>query len=774
MSLLEGINAPSNVSQLWSRVATSSPVDTIRSPSIPSSPGGLLGGGFGSLGSIIGGFSGSNTNFPSSQNVGTILAGDLLSSLFGLSTVGSNALSSLLGANSIESLSGSLQSLAQNAFGNMINRAFTIGNMPITLNPNSIASTDALADNALNGYIDVQYHITLSMVSETKMKEYQTVGFKSDLSDLDNDDENIRVLAATGNVKVSDQVRNYYNITSMDIEHLMSPTESNPMITSIPGLRLEIVEPVGLDFAKHMRDLSALMGYQNVTVGRVGYRVDIYFSGFDENSGEWFEKIPMMTGDNAPTSISYLLGISDVNASITPAGTTYAIDMVPSANAAVRPEDFILYAGSTFTGETFGEFLAFLKERLENEKIERTAQQVIRKYEFYAPSELLDQTLSLPELKLANYQFLFDPAESLNRSVANGVNVDIEMVLRGVIANIDYAQRLFISDSEYGSFLKPRIMWTIRFNAIYGEPDRNLKDYADITYQYFIEPYLTYQGPGTAKENIDNIVAEPAQLQRLREMIQYGMLKRIYNYHNTPDNTEVINMKVSANLFYRITMDTNNRSVMDSGFDDSSSANVSRELNSLIYDRFVLPNNAVSNAFDRLGITEGSTTGSSDDRFGGSVGEKRNDRFYGDISASAIELRSTYERHLEDYFKLDFLSIEDLQIRGDPMWFFMTGYTSATITNINSIDPATGNPDDASGRPISLQPRNDSIIYLRVVPSVQDDYMDPDRETISSSPSRIGGFYQITKVTSRFSNGTMRQTLQGTKIMSMNGLVADL
>jgi len=682
-------------------------------------------------------------------------------------------------AGTMGTLMGALSSFAGAAAGAFVASALsgqsgvrTIGSSGLPLTPAGKmkpADIESIAENSLNDYIDVQYHISFSMVSESKAKEYQggaLTGAK--LDDLD-DEENFKVLASTGNVRgIDDGSMTYLNITELDVEHIMAPSSNNPLISGIPSMKLTIVEPVGATFVDDLRRVANSMGYAGISSGRIGYRVDIYFSGFDAATGQWIERLPLDSSDDAPTSITYFLSISDVQAMVTPAGTTYEVSLVPNAALALRPEDFVLYAGSVFVGTTFGEFLVFLKQRLEKEKYERTSGQVIRTYDFYAPKELLDATMDTDTGVLADYQFLFDPAISSKRAVANGANVDLQTLLRGILANINYVQEGFVSDSEDGNFTTPRVTWRIRPNVKYGQVDEELNDYKDIAYEFYIEPFISFQGSATSKDNQDNLVKRDHQKERYRKMVQFGMLKRAYTYLNSPTNVDVLSMNLNANLFYRKSMDVANRTERSGGFNDGSTINGQKDAFSLIHPTQAAP--TVDDETPRIERAGGQTIEElqPSDKIG-SVGERSGaGGFYGDTAATPNGNRQVYERHLDDYFNEDFLVIDDLQVRGDPVWFLQTAHTSVNSAKFQPI--LAGNSElSGAGSDATLVPSSDSIIYLKVRPSEQDDYMNPDRTKGSSSSAYIGGFYQVTRVVTKMSKGTFRQTISCSKIAHMNG-----
>ena len=156
---------------------------------------------------------------------------------------------------------------------------------------------DFIPENALNGYINVQHHMVLSMMPNSELTQLQVqVPLSSqnrsaganglDLLQRQIKSEKSVVIASTGDVFRNETVevnpinelsaaelfataefdiatgasissspiekdisiRNYYNIKSLEIMNNMSPDEKNPFQSFLTTAKMTLVEPHGLQF----------------------------------------------------------------------------------------------------------------------------------------------------------------------------------------------------------------------------------------------------------------------------------------------------------------------------------------------------------------------------------------------------------------------------------------------------------------------------------------------------------------------------------------------
>jgi hypothetical protein len=676
---------------------------------------------------------------------------------------------------------------------NTSTQKFEVNGLDIVIGPGA----EVVHDNPLNCYMDVQYHISLTMITQDAALDYQTGGFNSSGTEVDINtmktigraDASV-TLASTGesltnNREVSQTrfLRNYYNIASLTVKNLTEPTENNPLVSTMLSMKMRIAEPHGFKLHEDIRNTAINLGYVNINPGRILYRVDISFSGYDQDTGEWVERIDISNGRGIKT-ISSMMAISQIEAEVTSSGTLYEVDLVPAGHHAYRPEDFVMDAGSLASGVRFRDFLLSLSTALNAAKEERTQGQIIRHYEFYAPSMLLDSPFDV-NVFLKTNQLIYDDTDP-NHIISSGRDVDIMTMLRGSIANTLVGQELFNADNNNDAFTIPRIAFCVRFNTIYGNPngaispDESLNDYKEITHQYVIEPYLTFKHGPVTRGNINTYVDPSSQLLRVREIIRMGMLRRIYNYINTEENTEVIDFDIKLKAFYYNSLNTGRLDTSTTGAANSTSASTGAsrvaEVGNLV--RILDPNQnfiTVENTIHRLfGNYAYDVSGSDDpgarrgaDRLGGGFNESPDNLLYGDVTSPDDQRRNDYELYMADYLSLDLLKLNGMKVRGDPVWL-LSPYASLDIDLLEPIQSGAGISELNPTNTIQVRPRGGQIIYLRMFAPAQNDLMDPTRPYGSTYPNIIGGFYQVLDVTSVFENGNFTQSIEGVKLNHLN------
>lgn len=631
-------------------------------------------------------------------------------------------------------------------------------------------------DNPLNKYISVQYHIILSMIPEEQARAYQTTGnmkdltrgYDSDISIWRNnpDDDKSVVIASTGNIIKNRQENNYYAINSLEVKNLLEPSSNNPLVSTLLSMKMKISEPHGFKLHEDIKDTAIDLGYKDINAGRILYRIDIYFSGYDQDSGEWIEQINLSDGPTPIKMISSVKCISYMQAEVTSTGTQYEVDFVPAGHQAYRPEDFILDGTTMSTGTTFRDFLQNLSTALKDSKENRVKAAgdgepaLIRNYEFYAPTALLNSTFNYDDWYLRN-QHLFTTGPEGNE--VTGKHTDILTVLRDALGSSVLAQNLLLADDNNDGFIKPVVHFTVRFNTIYAEPDEKLHDYKHLIHQYIIEPFISFKHGTVTQENIEQYVAPENQLIRIREMIRYGMLRRIYNYIFTEENTEVIDFDITLRTFYFETLNTKYKPAEHyraAVGDDSIPVPVLVEN--------PVDEAAADGIMDRLfGIKEGEAKRTGAARLGGGFNEVLLEE---PIEHGAEDgRRHDYETYLNDYLSLDLLKLNGMHVRGDPLWL-LSPYASNDIVPEQmhvTGEGVTGVDWTITGVP-NIKPRTGTVVFLRLFAPDQNDYQNPNRTAAAPYPNIIAGFYQILSVDSTFEEGKFTQKIEGMKINNLN------
>ncbi|GAG13223.1 unnamed protein product, partial [marine sediment metagenome] len=183
--------------------------------------------------------------------------------------------------------------------------------------------------------------------------------------------------------------KNYYNIEGLSLNNAMAPTAKNPYINAMLTGKITLAEPHGFKWAEDVRRISNKIGYSGLAPGRILWRLDIFFSGYNQDTGEWIPFIQMDARTRKTRVLTYYINITTVEAKIANTGTTYDMSIVPSGHSAYRPNELVVDAGAMFTGsqaqtQTFGGFLERVSQALNKAVSDRTNGQVKRRFEFKA------------------------------------------------------------------------------------------------------------------------------------------------------------------------------------------------------------------------------------------------------------------------------------------------------------------------------------------------------------------------------------------------------
>jgi hypothetical protein len=651
-------------------------------------------------------------------------------------------------------------------------------------------------DNILNGYMDVQYHISLTMISEDDAIRYQKSGYNSVKTSIDlntlkvrnntdksitiastgdtlsnnSDGKTIRDRSAIGATPVTGDNTskingNYYNISKLSVRNITEPSPNNPMISTMTTMKMSVVEPYGLKLHEDIKDAAIILGYTYVNSGRIIYRVDIAFSGYEPDSGAWIENIKI-GGDSGTDIVSTMVVLTNMQAEVTSSGTLYELDFAPMGSLVLRPDDFVVDAITVTSGTTFRDFLTNFSSILETAKREKSQKNYTRHYEFIAPTSLLDSGFAKNAFSYAEKQI----TEAGDHIIASGKNIDIMTILQGAIDSTDLAPLVFNADEGNDAFITPRVMFVTRFNVIYGDkqPDDGLNDYHEITYQYIIEPFVSYKFGFVDQTTVDAYVAPENQLSRLREIIRTGMLVRVYNYIHTGKNTEVIDFDIRLKSFYTHTLNMARRSQAIGGVGDGRAANsvvekvaerndFTRIINESDSDNANV-DNVIRGIFGDRGY-DISGTRQGHDRLGASFSGGPDNLYFGSTVTPEDERRDNYVTYKDDYLKLDLVTLNGMSVRGDPVWLF-NQYSNVTESHRFSPTSRVSANDVSS----SLG----KVIFLRMLPPDQDDIMNESGRKNNPYTTIMGGFYQVVGITSNFENGKFTQSIDGQKMDHLN------
>lgn len=704
-----------------------------------------------------------------------------------------------------------------------------------------------IPDNVLNNFTTTQYHITLSILpadeairAQTEMAKGNRDGEKQRSNSLQEEllNSSAVVIASTGDefknpegpkdsreastssrnegeirelggeLELEGKARdiNYFNIRSARFDTYLSPSKENPFISDMAIIAMQLVEPHGFKFVENLRTLANRVGYEDINYGRAVYRLDIFFSGYDEY-GTWVPRINLNNHSAIiEDKITYYLTLAKVGASVEHTGTVYDLQLVPTGNVAYRPEELTLEADSILTnsfGEggpiTFGSFLDNLSEALNNAKRERTHGMITRKYEFIAPKQLRDASFYAQEFtSIKNFT---RTSEQGGLVIPIGKDTDILMIIEAAMKDLPFVQKSFLREEDT-KYSKPRIHWGVRFNAIYDKSnssrrsrnDRNvgsertasnlsdsrLHDVSGIKLQYIIEPFATFH-----KATIENmtkaeqVVESLAQKDRLLEMVRLGMINRMYDYIHTSNNTEVIDFNIELNAFYFQTLDTTDDNPTTSGSgtreavgdiaeqrqEKNSTADNLQTVNE-IRQQQVKRNRTLRDIFGSDFIRPANCADmdirSAGDILGGGFQEYSKKNVTSAISSSSQKQKSRYELNLKDHLELDLIKTE-MTVRGDPSWLL----TSYAVHPRKTVKPLTSVGKNTIGNRI-VNANSARYYFLRFNEPNQNDFINPNRQEASSSCGYIGGFYEVFKVTHQFENGTFTQVIGASKVNHLN------
>lgn len=697
-----------------------------------------------------------------------------------------------------------------------------------TVQPSGDADALTIPDNVLLPYINLQYHFVWSLVPAPVVPKVQTnipVGATSPETGTFSGlrrailAEGSVPFASTGDVfrferapdefdpsstdprlitpdptKLFEQQwspkkgRHYYNIESLTLNNVMAPTPQNPYINSMITGKMTVVEPHGFKWNEDARKVANDNGYVGLSLGRVVWRLDIFFSGYNQDTGEWMPFIPMDTRTRKTKLLTYYMNITTVEAKVTHTGTVYDMSIVPSGHSAYRPEEMNIDAGAIFTGgetQTFGGFLERVSQAMNKSVSERTGDQVKRKYEFKAPSALLSAPFYSGKFESKKGFLKGDPDGG--SVVSAGRDMDVLTLLDDALKDLELTW-INILKKDDPRHLKPRVLWGIRFNVVYGSgvnPGTN--DFDTISNQYIIEPFVTFKGATmNNRAEMEQVTNVDSQARRVKEMIRLGMVNRIYNYINTSENNEVLEVDIALKNFYYHTMFTESQASSSAGTGQATGGGTTatnftkkndeiEKAGTLSDDQGKLvpsnQENSVQSSLRRLfgssidnpsATCDARTFKTPADVYGGGFGEMPKSDATGSVGGESQLMRTEAIANINDHIKNDMITI-DIEVRGDPIWLLTPyGKDSGNILTIGD-QAADNNSTNAL-----VQTQGARCFFLRMFTSEQIDYMNPDRETASSSCSILGGFYEAITVQSKFEGGKFTQTIHAVKMIHLN------
>ncbi len=621
----------------------------------------------------------------------------------------------------------------------------------------------------------------VDQVFKSNVSDLGSRGFAANKAEVESANFDPRDFGNTGDIAFSVADRNYYNITEMTIDNFQAPVANNPMISSMIGGSMIIAEPGGFSFNDDVKRLAKRIGYLNINGGRILYRLDIGFSGYNQNTGEWVQNIDIdIRKDYRIPFITYYVIITKFEAQVSNTGTVYNINFAPSGATAFRPEDFIVDSGGVFSRDTntFGGFLKSLEVAMSTKRREETTEAttrkdgIVRTYEFIAPPVLLESKFLAA--KWATHKTYVSESLDKGSIVYTGKDIDMLTLLKSAMDDIPVVQELFIAkvnDNDNKQFVRPRTHFTTRFNVIYGKPASELGDYYDMKIQIIIEPFVSFKKGSYTSETLGDYTDIKSQIRRVEQMQNIGAIVRKYDYINTSGNTEVIDFGINLSAFFYDSMDrsqdfpgTKGIGIAATGKDQSSNLgdvefrkSAQIQLGTLITGDPGIDDGLVTQLGGSVSwenVTNNKLT--PYEILGGGKGITPDINSFGSITSETPftdARKDRYLREFQDWLTRDQMQLDDLTVRGDPIWL-LSPYASADMNRINPLSDV-------------IRPSTDKVIFININAPDQRNYMEPDANK-RSNPNIIGGFYGVYSVSSIFNNGSFTQKINGYKINHLN------
>lgn len=556
------------------------------------------------------------------------------------------------------------------------------------------------------------------------------------------DANNKYVIASTGGTKDSKNKKSYYNITECRIDNVHGATEGNPHISVLTKAVLEISEPHGFTFMDDIKKMAKSAGYERPTnTGYLSFFLTVSFGGYDPRSGKWVDNIPFT--DKKIKEVNYSLVMTDTNVIIKGNGSVYRLEFAPKTHISYRPIEIVATSSTlqSLQGGTLGNFLGKFSELLKESVEKRTDNNIKRKFKFIYPKELGNSPF-----RDSNFLNVLkgNSGDGKENKMENTLNkLDILQILRMALANTIKAQDDFM---EPGGAVDPKLQqkrtkYDIRFIHKKGGYDPKIQDYNNNENIYIIEPNSTFKRGTPVPGQVESYTSRSSQINRYNQFKSKGYWVRTYNYLFTGENTEVIEMDNSYKHFYFTAL--NPFLYKGSSASGSEVSANQQKKDGTFNDK---NNNKGGTADDAtLPIGEFIALDEKALNYNSSGGKGSSNRKY-----------LAYEVGLNDYLRNDMIVLENLQVRGDPIWL-LSAYAN------NDIDLSGGYVIDS--KPVE---RLDRYIFIRTFAPNQSDYMNPKRGKGSSNTVLMGGFYQINRVSNLFKNGQFVQTLEGNKLEHMN------
>jgi hypothetical protein len=667
-----------------------------------------------------------------------------------------------------------------------------------------VGRNNAINSNPLDGYIDVTYGISLAMVSKAGVNIIANapVSTQPQAGDVPGiDSSQYMVFASTGDIlTTSGQVSaDYYNIKGCVFTTFFAHLPQNPMTATIVDAKIHLFEPYGFQLRQDMDSMRQQLGYEEqIEPLNLIYRLEIWFSGWNPQTGQWVQRIPFELTDSVQmTSVIYYMSITTIDATVSTTGTEYFLSMQIMAHRPLRPESLILRMGNislipnganpsnsqngTVTSinygqgteaATFKDFClnlgALLQQQVKYDTSAGTFPGLDITYNFYFPDWLGDA------------KFDGDPKSSevahgaVNYSSDSGTyvyasqDIDIITLIYKVMDNIALVRELTTQQADV-VFLNPSVFWNIRTNMHYpGAANGVINGYDTYTFDYFIEPVLSYRSRTTTPENRNTRVDQSNQQNRTQAMLGFGMIMRVYQFFFSNLNSEVIDLDFQFHNFYQEPFPTNVKTVRG---ESQTGVNADYQTESTNQQAQTVPPPSVNFAIPPTSSTASQILGQPSNPQSAATGtQSAAYKFQGMIrqqdpqpvanmsnSQSQPDM-ALYQYSKQQYFRYDMIDV-NMTVRFDPTWLLTPYQANGDYTPRLPTDDGQ-----------TVLTHLDRCVLLQANAPTQSDFMNPYRTSGSSTnQDHLSGFYQVISVVNEFDGGKFTQKLNMYKYPHLNG-----